>query len=85
MDQSGSSASSVKCLDSWCILRVNPTGFPDRLEVGCKRKKEVKTDCKVSHLNNQKGAGVPPSVGEKTMDGVGFRGKNRNSVLALGV
>lgn len=28
------------------LLKVNPTGFPDRLEVACERKKGVKTDHK---------------------------------------
>ena len=41
-------------LDSGNILKVEPTGFIDELDVGCEREKEDKDDFKVFGLRNLK-------------------------------
>lgn len=41
-------------LDSGNILKVEPTGFIDELDVGCEREKEDKDDFKVFSQRNIK-------------------------------
>lgn len=41
-------------LDSGNILKVEPTGFIDELDVGCEREKEDKDDFKVLSQRNIK-------------------------------
>lgn len=41
-------------LDSGNILKIEPTGFIDELEVGCEREKEDKDDFKILGLRNLK-------------------------------
>lgn len=40
--------------DSGSLLKVKPTGFTERLEMGCERERGVKHDLKVWGLSQQK-------------------------------
>lgn len=46
------SVSGEKWLDSGCILKLQPTGVPDYLYMGCKKKK-TQDDYKGLDRNNQ--------------------------------
>lgn len=54
LDHSSAIEIRKKSSDSECILRVEPTGFPDELDVGFERKTGVKDNSKVSALNKWK-------------------------------
>jgi len=44
----GSSGGIEKWLDSLYILKIDPTGFPDRLDMMCEKKRKIKRDPIVS-------------------------------------
>lgn len=45
LDQGGSTGGGEKWSDSVCILRVQPTGFAEELDVGCVIKRMMTTRC----------------------------------------
>lgn len=45
LDQGGSTGGGEKWSDSVCILRVQPTGFAEELDVGCVIKRMMTTSC----------------------------------------
>lgn len=47
MDQGGRSEGGEKWSDSEYALNVDPTGFADRMDMGCERKRNVEDDSKV--------------------------------------
>ena len=67
-------------LDSGNILKVEPTGFIDELDVGCEREKEDKDDFKVLGLRNLKN-GIVIYWDEEDYRRSRFGGKKMNSGL----
>ena len=52
--ETGYSASGEKQLNSYFILKTEPTGLADRLDVGCERWEESKMTLKTKVLSNRK-------------------------------